>query len=96
MFFFIPAAATTTMLLLPLLLLLLLLLLFTMFLLLLLLLLLTTAGLSQVNVEPLQIVSYGPGQQFTLHHDAGTLLEDGSIPAMVAPRRLVTLFVVSN
>lgn len=53
-----------------------------------------TAGLSQVNVEPLQIVSYQPGQRFNLHHDAGTLLEDGRVPIMVPPRRLVTLFLV--
>lgn len=30
------------------------------------------------------------------HHDAGTLLEDGSIPSMVAPRRLVTFFLVGG
>jgi hypothetical protein len=53
-------------------------------------------GLSQVNVEPLQIVSYRPGQRFNLHHDAGTLLEDGSVPTMVPPRRLVTLFLVGS
>ena len=51
-------------------------------------------GLSSTNVEPLQIVSYGPGQHFTVHHDAGTLLEDGSVPNMITPRRLVTFFLV--
>lgn len=53
-------------------------------------------GLSPVNVEPLQIVSYQPGQRFNLHHDAGTLLEDGRVPAMVPPRRLVTMFLYLN
>lgn len=53
-------------------------------------------GLSQVNVEPLQIVSYRPGQRFNLHHDAGTLLEDGRVPTMVPPRRLVTMFLYLN
>jgi len=31
-------------------------------------------SLSIENVEPLQIVRYSQGQQFTLHHDAGTLI----------------------
>lgn len=53
-------------------------------------------GLSPVNAEPLQVVRYGPTQRFSLHHDAGTLLEDGAIAGMVKPRRLVTFFLVST
>jgi hypothetical protein len=37
-------------------------------------------------VEPLQIVSYTDGQRFDLHHDAGTLTDDGEID-IVQPRR---------
>ena len=29
--------------------------------------------------EPLQLVSYTDGQEFQLHHDAGTLLDDASV-----------------
>ena len=50
-------------------------------------------------VEPLQIVSYKGGQRFDLHHDAGTMLDDGSIE-MVYPRRYpfntFTLFIFSS
>ena len=52
-------------------------------------------GLSAQCVEPLQIVSYTNGQQFTTHHDAGTLLDDGGVE-LVLPRRLVTFFVYLN
>jgi hypothetical protein len=52
-------------------------------------------GLSPVCVEPLQIVSYRAGEKFNLHHDAGSLDEDGNVE-MVYPRRLVTLFVYLN
>ena len=51
-------------------------------------------GLSSENVEPLQIVAYCDGQKFDTHHDAGTLMDDGSIE-LVMPRRLITLFLVS-
>ena len=43
-------------------------------------------SLSSDFVEPLQIVSYTGGQKFDLHHDAGTLTEDGDIE-IVQPRR---------
>ena len=46
-------------------------------------------------MEPLQIVSYTRGQKFETHHDAGTLLDDGSVQP-VPPRRLVTLFLYLN
>jgi hypothetical protein len=39
-------------------------------------------------VEPLQIVSYTEGQKFELHHDAGTMTDDGAVE-VVPPRRLV-------
>ena len=53
-------------------------------------------GLSPVNVEPLQIVSYIGGQHFKLHHDAGTLVghrgcRDVVIPSHRAPR-IFTIF----
>jgi hypothetical protein len=41
----------------------------------------------------LQIVSYTQGQYFNLHHDAGTLHDDGSVE-LVPPRRLATFFLV--
>ena len=50
-------------------------------------------GLSEENIEPLQIVSYSDGQMFDIHHDAGTLLEDGTVD-LVQPRRIITLFLV--
>ena len=46
------------------------------------------------NVEPIQIVSYRDGQHFDIHHDAGTLSEEGDSVEAVQPLRLVTLFVV--
>ena len=46
-------------------------------------------------VEPLQLVSYTDGQEFQLHHDAGTLLDDGSVET-VPPLRYVTIFVYLN
>ena len=46
-------------------------------------------------VEPLQIVSYTKGQKFELHHDAGTMMEDGTVE-INPPKRLVTLFVYLN
>eukprot|EP01038_Epipyxis_sp_PR26KG_P005126 gene5126-7142_t len=52
-------------------------------------------GLHTQNVEPFQIVSYSNGQRFTVHHDAGTLLEDGTVE-IVQPRRVVTLFIYLN
>jgi hypothetical protein len=50
-------------------------------------------GLSSQNVEPIQIVSYRPGQQFEVHHDAGTLTEEGEV-VLAYPKRLVTIFLV--
>lgn len=55
----------------------------------------TLSGLDVSGVEPLQIVSYTQGQKFETHHDAGTLLDDGSVEP-VAPRRLTTLFLYLN
>ena len=52
-------------------------------------------GMDVSGVEPLQIVSYTKGQKFETHHDAGTLLEDGTVEA-VPPRRVVTLFLYLN
>jgi hypothetical protein len=52
-------------------------------------------GVGSEYVEPLQIVSYTEGQQFKVHHDAGTLLDDGSVE-IVSPRRMATLFVYLN
>ena len=46
-------------------------------------------------VEPLQIVSYTQGQKFELHHDAGTMMEDGTVE-INPPKRLVTLFLYLN
>jgi prolyl 4-hydroxylase len=47
-------------------------------------------------IEPLQIVHYTAGQQFTTHHDAGTLLEDGKTVELIKPKRLLTFFVYLN
>lgn len=52
-------------------------------------------GLHEQCVEPLQIVRYTGTQAFAVHHDAGTLLDNGEIDA-VLPMRLVTLFVYLN
>jgi hypothetical protein len=52
-------------------------------------------GLHSQNVEPLQIVSYRNGQKFNVHHDAGTLQDDGSVE-LAQPRRLVTFFTYLN
>jgi prolyl 4-hydroxylase len=52
-------------------------------------------GMAQSFVEPLQIVRYKEGQFFDVHHDAGTLLDDGSVE-LVAPRRFATLFLYLN
>jgi hypothetical protein len=54
------------------------------------------AGLSVCNVEPLQIIHYTGGQQFTTHHDSGTLHEDNKTIDLLVPRRLVTLVVYLN
>ncbi len=53
-------------------------------------------GVPSDLVEPLQIVSYTSGQQFTLHHDAGTLMETTGEVCLVYPRRLVTIFIYLN
>ena len=52
-------------------------------------------GMNNLFVEPLQIVRYREGQFFDVHHDAGTLLDDGSVE-LVAPRRFATLFLYLN
>lgn len=52
-------------------------------------------GISSIGVEPMQIVSYKSGQQFKLHHDAGTLRGDGTVD-VENPCRLVTFFVYLN
>jgi prolyl 4-hydroxylase len=52
-------------------------------------------GMSNQMVEPLQIVRYRDGQYFDVHHDAGTLLDDGSVE-LVAPRRFATVFLYLN
>ena len=52
-------------------------------------------GMTEIFVEPLQIVRYKEGQFFDTHHDAGTLLEDGNVD-LVAPRRIATLFLYLN
>lgn len=36
-------------------------------------------GLSSANVEPLQVVAYRDGQQFTAHHDAGTMCDGDEV-----------------
>jgi hypothetical protein len=51
-------------------------------------------GLPAQNIEPLQIVSYTPGQKYDCHHDAGTLESNGEIK-VDPPRRLITIFLVS-
>lgn len=52
-------------------------------------------GMFSENVEPLQIVSYQLGELFNVHHDAGTLLEDGQVE-MIYPLRYATFFVYLN
>lgn len=52
-------------------------------------------GLPSVYVEPIQIVRYANGQKFDIHHDAGTLHENGDV-SLVPPRRLVTFFFYLN
>eukprot|EP01041_Mallomonas_annulata_P009587 gene9587-19924_t len=52
-------------------------------------------GLTSEFVEPLQIVSYTNGQMFDTHHDAGSLMEDGTVE-LVHPRRLITIFLYLN
>ena len=47
-------------------------------------------SLSSDFVEPLQIVSYTGGQKFDLHHDAGTIMDDGEIE-IVQPRRYTVI-----
>ena len=36
-------------------------------------------GVPALNVEPLQVVSYTNGQHFGIHHDLGTLKDDGTV-----------------
>eukprot|EP01006_Ploeotia_vitrea_P059954 TRINITY_DN75048_c0_g1_i1.p1 TRINITY_DN75048_c0_g1~~TRINITY_DN75048_c0_g1_i1.p1 ORF type:complete len:308 (-),score=39.11 TRINITY_DN75048_c0_g1_i1:89-1012(-) len=44
------------------------------------------------TVEPIQCVGYTNGQQYKLHHDAGTLKTGGKV-SVVPPRRVFTAFV---
>jgi prolyl 4-hydroxylase len=53
-------------------------------------------GLPVTHVEPLQVIHYTAGQQFTTHHDAGTLLEEVQTVDCILPRRLITLVVYLN
>ena len=41
-------------------------------------------------------MSYTHGQYFNLHHDAGTLDDEDLIVEMVAPPRIITLFIYLN
>ena len=54
-----------------------------------------SVGLPSENIEPLQIVRYTDGQHFDVHHDAGTLCDDGMVE-LVQPKRLVTVFIYLN
>ena len=54
-----------------------------------------SVGLPSENIEPLQIVRYTDGQHFDVHHDAGTLCDDGEVE-LVQPKRLVTVFIYLN
>ena len=54
-----------------------------------------SVGLPCENIEPLQIVRYTDGQHFDVHHDAGTLCDDGEVE-LVEPKRLVTVFIYLN
>lgn len=52
-------------------------------------------GITSDFVEPLQIVSYTKNQQFTEHHDAGTLFDNNHV-SLAEPLRYVTLFLYLN
>jgi hypothetical protein len=51
--------------------------------------------LNPLYIEPLQVVRYSDGQKFNLHHDAGTLLDEGEVD-LIYPRRLITIFIYLN
>lgn len=53
------------------------------------------AGLTSDCLEPLQVIAYTQGQKFDIHHDAGTLNDDGTVE-LVMPRRLATLLLYLN
>jgi Rps23 Pro-64 3,4-dihydroxylase Tpa1-like proline 4-hydroxylase len=45
-------------------------------------------GTTSEFVEPLQVVAYTKGQKFDIHHDAGTLNDDGSVELVLPSRYL--------
>jgi prolyl 4-hydroxylase len=57
-------------------------------------------GVSTVQVEPLQLVRYRRDEFFGIHHDLGTLQDDGSVPMppkqSFVKRRLATIFCYLN
>ena len=53
-------------------------------------------GLEVEQVEPLQVVSYRPGQEFRVHHDAGTYHEEEGTVELAPPYRFCTFFVYLN
>lgn len=53
-------------------------------------------GLSTVNIEPMQIVSYTNSQKFDIHHDIGEWNFDTNEIIIQYPKRLVTYFVYLN
>lgn len=48
------------------------------------------------KIEPIQVVRYTQGQEFGLHHDSGSIDEEGRIQDVVPPRRDATFFVYLN
>lgn len=57
-------------------------------------------GVSTLAIEPLQLVRYRQGQFFGIHHDLGSLFDDGSVELPPRQpwtrRRLVTIFCYLN
>lgn len=58
-------------------------------------------GLTEAEIEPLQVVRYMPGESFGVHHDMGTYdPESGTVVLpprnRLVPRRLVTIFCYLN
>lgn len=57
-------------------------------------------GTSVERLEPLQLVQYEEGQFFGIHHDLGTLYDDGSVELppkqFYCKRRIVTIFAYLN
>jgi len=52
-------------------------------------------GYPVTNIEPLQMVCYRKNQFYNEHHDAGSLMDDGSVD-VVPPARIITIFVYLN